>query len=44
MATHSQSVQSTIDTAVVPLDQVLVADVAVGANRFDAWLQSFSHG
>ncbi|QVN23348.1 RHS repeat-associated core domain-containing protein [Burkholderia pyrrocinia] len=44
MATHSQSVQSAVDTAVVPLDQVLVADVATGAHRFDAWLQSFSHG
>lgn len=33
-----------IDTAIVPLNQVRVADLGAGKARFDAWLQSFSGG
>ena len=44
MAQNPQSVQSTVDAAVVPLNQVIVADLQAGASRFDGWLRSCSGG
>ncbi|MCA8276661.1 RHS family protein, partial [Burkholderia sp. AU30280] len=39
-----QSLQSFIDTAIVPIDQIGVADLHAGAARFDAWLRDISGG
>ncbi|AWV00322.1 hypothetical protein DM992_12845 [Burkholderia sp. JP2-270] len=44
MTGNAQSLQSFIDTAIVPIDQIGVADLHAGAARFDGWLQEISGG
>jgi len=44
MTDNAQSLQSFIDTAIVPINQIGVADLHAGAGRFDAWLQEISGG
>ncbi|HDR9160264.1 TPA: RHS domain-containing protein [Burkholderia vietnamiensis] len=44
MAGSTESIQSFIDTAIVPINQITAPDLHAGAARFDAWLQSISGG
>jgi len=44
MGKETNSAQATVDAAVVPLNEVLVADVKMGAKRFDTWLRNASGG
>ncbi|SDE50689.1 DUF6531 domain-containing protein, partial [Paraburkholderia lycopersici] len=43
MATQ-QSAHAAVDAAIVPLNNVLVADLGAGAHRFDQWLREYTGG
>ncbi|AJK48947.1 RHS repeat-associated core domain-containing protein [Burkholderia plantarii] len=42
MTGNTQSLQSFVDTAIVPIGQIGVADLHAGATRFDGWLRDIS--